>query len=249
MLKIALNGVCGRMGRVLSDLIASKEGLSVSFGVDKFEGNYDFPVYNSPENVPEDAECDVIIDFSHFTAVPGIVSFAVSRKIPIVVCTTGLTDESKALLAEASKTIPVFYSANMSIGVSLVKLLCKKAADFLGDDFDIEIVERHHNQKLDAPSGTAIAIADAINADDKYEYVYDRHSVRKKREKQEIGISAVRGGSIVGDHEVIFAGPNEVIEINHHAQSRNVFADGAVKAAVFLVAQKPGMYNMESMLS
>lgn len=249
MLKIALNGVCGRMGHVLADLIASKEGLSVSFGIDKIEGPYSFPVYNSPESVPSNAECDVIIDFSHFTAVPGIVNFAVSRKLPIVVCTTGLDADCKALLEAASKTIPVFYSANMSIGVSLVKLLCKKAADFLGDDFDIEIVERHHNQKLDAPSGTAIAIADAINTDDKYEYVYDRHSVRKKREKQEIGISSVRGGSIVGDHEVIFAGPNEVIEINHHAQSRNVFADGAVKAAIFVADKKPGMYNMESMLN
>lgn len=248
MTKIALNGASGRMGHVLAEIIAAKEGFSVAFGIDKCAAAYDFPVYASPDEVPSDASCDVIIDFSHFSAVPGIVNFARERRVPIVVCTTGLGDEEKSLLKEASKDIPVFFSANMSIGISLVKLLCKRAADFLGEDFDIEIVERHHNQKLDAPSGTALAIADAINSESQYEYVYDRHSVRKKREKKEIGISAVRGGSIVGDHEVIFAGPNEVIEINHHAQSRNVFADGAVKAAAFIADKAPGFYNMESML-
>ncbi len=252
MTRIVLNGVLGKMGRVLAEMIAAREDLTVAYGIDKncAVSPFEFPVYTSPDEVPENAEADVIIDFSHFTAVPGIVKFAVSRKLPIVVCTTGLGDDEKELLKEASKTIPLFTSANMSIGVTLLKKLCREASQFLGEDFDIEIVERHHNQKVDAPSGTALAIADAINDenDGKFDYIYDRHSVRQKRSKREIGISAVRGGSIVGDHEVIFAGPNEVIEINHHAQSRNVFADGALKAAVFVATKAPGYYNMESMI-
>lgn len=250
MNRIAINGICGRMGRALVEIITKTEGAEVAFGIDKFGSlNDNIAVFNSLSEINL-KKPDVIIDFSHFSAVPELLSYCVENEIPVVICTTGLGDNEKNLIKEASLKIPVFYSANMSIGISLVKMLAQKAAQFLGDDFDIEIVERHHNQKLDAPSGTALAIADSINSamDEKFNYVYDRHAVRAKRTKTEIGISAVRGGSIVGDHEVIFAGPNEVIEIQHHAQSRNVFADGAVRAALYLIGKPAGLYNMEKML-
>ena len=252
MIKVALNGICGKMGRALSGVIASREDMEVVYGIDPFVDSVSapgVPVYREPAEVPADAAADVLIDFSHFSAVPGILEFCVSRALPVVVCTTGLSDEAKELLKNASAEIPVFYSANMSPGVSLVKYLARKAAAFLGEDYDVEIVEMHHNQKLDAPSGTALAIADAINeeAGGRYEYVYDRHGRLAKRNKAEIGISAVRGGNIVGDHQIIFAGNNENIVISHHAASRSVFADGAVKAAIFLIGKNPGLYDMEDL--
>ncbi len=190
-----------------------------------------------------------MIDFSNPAALPGLLDYTVSRNIPVVIATTGLSREDEQAMRAASEKIPVFWSANMSIGICLLKELVKKAAAFLGESYDIEIVERHHNRKLDAPSGTALAIADAINASagDKYCYEYDRHSRRAKRKKTEIGISSVRGGNIVGDHEVIFAGQNEIIEINHKAMSRNLFADGAVKAAFFLKDKPAGFYGMDSL--
>ena len=173
-----------------------------------------------------------------------------AHKVPVVVATTGLSKEDEKLMAEASKSIPLFWSANMSLGVCLLKELAKKAAAFLGEGYDIEIVEKHHNRKLDAPSGTALAIADAINESegDKFNYEYDRHSKRAKRKPNEIGISSVRGGNIVGDHEVIFAGQNEIIEITHKAMSRSLFADGAVKAAFFLKDKPAGFYDMNCLL-
>ena len=222
----------------------------VSYGVDLAAAqNGNFPVYASFSKIPADAHADVMIDFSNPAALPGLLAFTGSRKIPVVVATTGLSKEDEQSLQAAAEKIPVFWSANMSIGICLLKELVKKAAVFLGDAYDIEIVERHHNRKLDAPSGTALAIADAINdaEGDKFCFEYDRHSRRAKRKKTEIGISSVRGGNIVGDHDVIFAGQNEMIEISHKAMSRNLFADGAVKAAFFLKDKPAGFYGMDSL--
>ena len=253
MVNIALNGCCGRMGQALSSLIAGKDNCKVIFGIDSVGNtkNYDFPVYKSCDEIPSTAKADVIIDFSHFTAVRSITEYAAKSLTPIVVATTAITPEDKKFMQEISSEIPVFHSANMSIGICLIKELAKKAEIFLGEDFDVEIVERHHNQKLDAPSGTALAIADAINdaSGDRFEYIYDRSQRKQKRDKKELGISAVRGGTIIGDHEVIFAGTNEVIEITHRAQSREVFASGALKAAIYIAGKEPGFYNMETLAS
>lgn len=254
MTQIILSGANGRMGRVIAELVASKYSTCrILYGIDIAPGEPtgSFPVYPSPDAVPRDMQRgDVIIDFSHLSAVRPLLAFAAAHAIPAVIATTGIAPQDAAYIEEVSAKIPVFRSANMSIGICLVKNLIRRAADFLGDDFDIEIVERHHNQKLDAPSGTALALADAISesGSGKYHYIYDRHSRSARRSRNEIGISSVRGGSIVGDHEVIFAGNNEVIEISHKAISRNIFADGAIRAALFLKDQKPGMYSMDSLL-
>ena len=192
----------------------------------------------------------MIIDFSHPSALEPLLAYATAHKIPAVIATTGLSAEQKEQLAEAAKEIPLFFSANMSLGINLLISLAKKAAALLEESFDIEIIERHHNQKIDAPSGTALAIADGISEVLKNppEYVYDRHSVRRKRKKNEIGLHAVRGGTIVGDHEVLFAGNDEVIELKHSAASKEVFAVGAVKAAKFLAGKRPGMYSMTDLV-
>ncbi len=193
---------------------------------------------------------DCIIDFSHPSVTDSMLDYALNTKTPVVLCTTGLSNEQLERVKAAGKEIPVFFSANMSLGVNLIVALCKKATELLGDDFDVEIIEKHHNQKVDAPSGTAIMLADAINeaAGGKYEYVYERASVRKKREKKELGIHSLRGGNIVGEHEVIFAGHDECVSIKHSATSKEVFAVGAVNAARFVATQKAGLYNMADML-
>lgn len=250
MIKILLSGANGRMGRAISQLVAEADGAEILCGVDlNTESSGGFPIYPDFQSVPELP--DVIIDFSNPANFENLMDYAESKKLPVVVATTGLNKEQKERLTTASETIPVFFSANMSLGVNLICELAKKATAFLGDSFDIEIVERHHNQKLDAPSGTALAIADAINEelDGNGHYVYDRHSVRKKREKTEIGIHAVRGGTIVGDHTVIFAGNNEVIELTHHAASREIFASGAVKAGLFMAGKPAGFYNMTNLIN
>lgn len=263
MTNIILSGCGGRMGQVIAQLVAEKYNkdavhnqeskiCKIAFGVDPFgKSNDAFPVYPSFDQIPADApKGDVIIDFSHFSAVRSVVDYAVKTGTPAIIATTGISQKDLAYINEQSAKVALFRSANMSVGICLVKDLIRRAAAFLGDDFDIEIVERHHNQKLDAPSGTALALADAINQADanKYSYIYDRHSRSAKRGHNEIGISAVRGGNIVGDHEVIFAGNNEVIEINHKAMSRSVFADGAVRAAMFMKGKQPGMYNMDDLI-
>jgi len=207
-----------------------------------------FPVYQSISDVPGNA--DVIIDFSHHTALPSLLSYAKEKGTPIVVATTGHTEEERAIMADASKSIAVFSSGNMSIGINLLIELCKNAAATLGESFDVEIIEKHHNQKLDAPSGTAIMIADAIKGErDNTEYVYDRHLVRKARDSSEIGIHSVRGGTIVGEHEVIFAGNNEMISLTHTATSREIFANGALRAGKYLVGKSAGMYNMSDLIN
>ncbi len=249
MTKILLCGANGRMGKAISRLVSETEGAEILCGVDLNTESGDFPVYPDFASVTETP--DVIIDFSNPSNFDNLMAYALEKKLPVVVATTGLSEAQREELKKASAEIPVFFSANMSLGVNLLIELSKKATAFLGADFDIEIVEKHHNQKLDAPSGTALAIADAINEelDGVGHYVYDRHSVRKKREKNEIGIHAVRGGTIVGEHTVIFAGNNEVIELSHSATSREVFASGAVRAAIFMANKPTGFYNMASLIN
>ncbi len=250
MTKILLCGSGGRMGRAITRLVSETDNAEIICGVDlNTEPTADFPVYAHFNEVTETP--DVIIDFSNPANFENLMNFAESKKVPVVVATTGLSKEQKERLLAASASIAVFFSANMSLGVNLICELAKKATAFLGDSFDIEIIERHHNQKLDAPSGTALAIADAINEemDGTGHYVYDRHSVRKKRDKNEIGIHAIRGGTIVGEHTVIFAGDNEVIELHHSATSREVFASGAVKAALFMAGKPAGFYDMKNLIN
>ena len=207
-----------------------------------------FPVYETITDFPSKA--DVIVDFSHHTALPSLLEYAKKTGTPIVVATTGHTDEEKALMKEAANEVAVFFSGNMSIGINLLMELCRRASETLGESFDVEIIEKHHNQKLDAPSGTAIMLADAVKETrEQTEYVYDRHSVRKKRDPSEIGIHSVRGGTIVGEHEVIFAGMNEVITLSHSAGSREIFATGALRAAAYLAKKASGMYNMSDLIN
>ena len=250
MVKIFLSGCNGRMGQVIVSCVSAREGCEIVAGADLFcEQKNGFPVYSSIKDF--DGECDVIIDFSNPDALDSLLDYATSKKIPAVLATTGYSEEQKQKVFNASKIAPIFYTSNMSIGVNLIAELCKRAATVLEDDFDIEIVEAHHNQKLDAPSGTAIMIAEAINEElgNKMHYVYDRHSVRKPREKTEIGMHSIRGGTIVGEHDVIFAGRDEVITLSHSAGSKQVFAVGSVNAAVFLSGCEKGLYQMSDLLS
>ena len=208
----------------------------------------EFPVYQSISELSDKA--DVIIDFSHHTALPALTEYATRTGTPLVVATTGHTDEEKAIMLKAAEKIAVFFSGNMSIGINLLIELCKIGAKTLGGAFDVEIIEKHHNQKLDAPSGTALMIADAIRDErNSTEYVYDRHSVRRVRDTSEIGIHSVRGGTIVGEHEVIFAGNNEVITLAHSAASREIFANGALRAAKYLASKDSGLYNMSDLIN
>lgn len=253
MAGILLSGCNGKMGKAVTANVAVTSGAEIIGGIDIYaESLYGYPVFGSPALIPDEItkKADVIIDFSNPSALGGLLEYAVKNSIPAVICTTGLNDSQKALLKSAAEKIPVFFSANMSLGVNLVCELAKKAAAVLGNDFDIEIVEMHHNQKIDAPSGTALMIADAIkdelDGDTKYEY--DRHSKREKRTKNEIGIHAVRGGTITGEHEIIFAGHDEIIKISHSARSKELFATGAVNAAKFICGKEPGIYDMSAML-
>ena len=249
MTNIILSGCNGRMGQAITRIVEEKEGIKIVCGFDiNTKPLNEYPVYAEYAGITEQA--DVIIDFSNPANLEKLLAFAVSRNIPCVVATTGLTKDQLAILKETSKKIPIFFSANMSLGVNLIIELACRAAKLLEGSFDIEIIEKHHNQKLDAPSGTALAIADAISdsLSAPTQYVYDRHCVRKKRDTNEIGIHSVRGGTIVGDHSVLFAGNNEMIEINHTATSREVFAVGAVKAAQFLANKPVGLYNMKDLV-
>ena len=251
MLKIGLCGCNGRMGKVITDIVSKKENMRIVAGFDAYtEKLADYPVYADPKEFT--GECDVVIDFSNPANLTSLLRFSVEKQIPVVLCTTGYSPEQLAEIDRAAEQVPVFRSGNMSLGINLLLALVKKATAVLGGDYDIEIVERHHNRKVDAPSGTAIMLADAAADGLAYEpeYVYDRHSVRKKREKTEIGISSVRGGNIVGEHEVIFAGNQEVVELKHSALSRDVFAEGAVKAAIFMSGvREPGLYDMQDVLA
>ena len=250
MTKIAITGACGRMGRVIAGLCAERNDCSIIAGIDKVGEKYEnFPIYKGLFDMTE--KPDVIIDFSHASVLPDLLSYCKMNNVPAVIATTGYSDEERAQITAASEQIPIFFTFNMSLGINLLAELAKKAAQILGDrNFDIEIVEKHHNQKKDAPSGTAIMLAEAINEElgNRDHYVYDRHSVRKPRGKDEIGMHSVRGGTIVGEHEIIFAGHDEVITLSHSAQSREVFAVGAVNAAVFLNGKPAGLYAMSDLI-
>ena len=237
------------MGNAVRQIIKDTPDMEIVAGVDITEGTAEFPVYKSIADVKETA--DAIIDFSSPKALSSILDYATSKNVPVVLCTTGFSEEQLSDIKKASEKVAILRSANMSLGINTLVKLLKTATEILANNgYDIEIVERHHNQKKDAPSGTALLLADAINdtAGGKYEYVFDRSGRREVRPKDEIGISAVRGGSIVGDHEVIFAGLDEVIEINHRAYSRSVFAKGAVSAAAFLKGKPAGMYDMSNVI-
>ena len=250
MTRIIMNGCNGKMGQVISRLVAEDEDAEIVCGVDiNTDINNPYPVV---ESIGEfDGEADVVIDFSHPSCLTSILDYCKRTKTPVILATTGYSPEQKEEFEAASATVPVFFSANMSLGINLLISLAKQAAKLLEGNFDIEIVERHHNRKIDAPSGTALAIADAIDETLSYpaEYVFDRHSVRRKRRQTEIGISAVRGGTIVGDHEIIFAGNDEVIELSHHAASKEVFAVGAIKAAKHMKGKPAGMYDMNMLVA
>ena len=250
MVKIFLNGCCGRMGKAIAKLCCNNPDYKIVAGGDIIENkNYDFPVYTSLSECTEDF--DVIIDFSNAKAVPTILEFALSRKKPFICCTTALSDDTVSAILSASEKIAVFKSANMSLGINMMVELCKQATRILYPEFDIEIVEAHHNRKLDAPSGTAMMIASAIDQEisDNVEYVYDRHSVNKARSKNEIGISSIRGGNIVGEHSAMFISDEEILTISHSAQTRDVFAKGALTAAKFMAGKEKGYFTMSDVIA
>ena len=246
MVRIIMHGCNGKMGQVISELVREDCETEIVAGIDlRDDVENGYPVFTNISDCV--TEADVIIDFASAKAVDQLLDFAVMRKLPVVLCTTGLSEEQVMRVEEVSKTVGVLKSANMSLGMNTLFKLVQVAAIVLAKaDYDIEIVEKHHNQKLDAPSGTAMALADAMNnvLEEEYAYRYDRSQVREVREKKEIGISAVRGGTIVGEHEVIFAGTDEVIEFKHTAYSKNIFAKGAVSAAKFMAGKGAGLYNM-----
>ncbi len=250
MVKMIMHGCNGAMGRTITELVAAQKDILIVAGVDKnLEFKQDYPVYNSLEEVKEEA--DVIVDFASATAVDHLLDYCVKKKMPVVLCTTGLSKEQVEKVSETAKETAVLRSANMSLGINLLLKLVKEAAKTLAvSDFDIEIVEKHHNQKLDAPSGTALALADSINEalNNEYHYEYDRSKRHEKRDEKEIGISAVRGGSIVGEHDVIFAGKDEVVTFSHTAYSKAIFGKGAIEAAKFLAGKPAGLYNMSDVI-
>ncbi len=251
MLKVGLCGCNGVMGRVVDNVISKMDDVEIVFGidrsVDKFENEY--KVYEKAEQV--DVSCDVIIDFSNPSNLYGLLNLCVAKKIPVVIATTGLTERQEENIMEASKYVPIFKSSNTSLGVNVLIDLVKKATSILGSDFDIEIVEKHHNKKMDAPSGTARMIANAVNEemDNAIEFKYGREGGDCKRQPKEVGIHAIRGGTIPGEHTVIFAGMDEIVEIKHEALSKSIFAKGAVDAAKFMVDKEVGLYNMNDLIN
>lgn len=248
MTDLLIQGIHGRMGRALCALAEDRDDCRITAGIDPADGVCAVPVF------PALADCtvhaDVLIDFSCPAAAQAAIAYCGTHHLPLVACTTGLDEAQEQALRTLSQTVPVFRSANMSLGINLLIELVRQANAVLGTQFDIEIIEKHHHNKLDAPSGTALMIADALcrNADTPYRLIYDRHERRAKRGSEEIGLHAVRGGSIVGEHEVLFAGPQEELIISHRAESREVFAAGALSAAVFLAHQSAGMYTMKDLI-
>ena len=250
MVNIFLNGCCGRMGHTIAKMCQRDADYRIVAGCDVTTcDDFSFPIYNNPQDCTEDF--DVIIDFSNALAVPAILNYALTVKKPFICCTTALSDDTVADILKASETIPVFKSANMSYGMNVLFELVRQATKALYPESDIEIVEAHHNRKLDAPSGTALMIADVISeeTDNALEYVYDRHSANKARSKNELGITSIRGGNIIGEHEVMFISDEEIVKISHSARSRDVFGKGALTAAAFLVGKKPGYYSMQDIVA
>ena len=251
MVKIIMHGCCGHMGQVISDLVEKDTNAEIVAGIDVTDkGNTSYPVFTDIHECK--TEADVLIDFSSAKAADALLDYCVERSLPVVLCTTGLSEEQLAKVEETAKKIPVLKSANMSLGINTLMKLIQDAAKVLATaGFDMEIVEKHHRLKLDAPSGTALALADSMNEalGNAYHYTYDRSDRREERDPKEIGISAVRGGNIVGGHEVIFAGTDEVIEFKHTAYSKAVFGKGAVQAAKFLAGKEPGLYDMQDVIA
>lgn len=250
MTNIILRGCNGRMGQVITELVEADDKAVIVAGIDVRQNLLNkYPVYQSFSKC--NVSADVIIDFSAPENLEEMLQYATAKRIGIVLCTTGFSKEQLERVEEVSRIIPILRSANMSMGINLVTKLIKEAAALLTDaGFDIEIVERHHNKKVDAPSGTALALADAMNEalNHEYEYKYDRTKDREKRQVKEIGLSSVRGGTIVGEHEIIFAGTDEVIEIKHTAYSKAIFAKGAIQAAKYLPGRRAGMYKMSDLM-
>lgn len=250
MTKIIMHGCNGHMGQVITNLIKNDPEVEIVAGIDMVDNRENgYPVYT--DIFACDVEADAMIDFSSFKATDGVLDYCVQRQLPLVLCTTGLTPEQLEKVQESSKKVAILRSANMSLGINTLLKLIQDAAKVLATaGFDMEIVEKHHKLKCDAPSGTALALADSLNEamDQQYHYVYDRSQRHEQRDAKEIGISAVRGGTIVGDHDVIFAGPDEVITFSHTAYSKGVFGKGAVEAAKFLAGQPAGMYDMSHVI-
>ncbi len=247
MIRVLVNGCNGKMGQVVSDVVTKTPDIEMLCGVDKVDtGDNKFPVYTDTSAI--ERRPDVIIDFSIPEATFNILRYAKENKVPVVIATTGFTDEQNAKIKDLSNDIAIFKSANMSYEINLMRKIVAELSQKLSNS-DIEIVETHHNRKIDSPSGTALLLADSINAasDNSMEYVYDRHSKREKRTKKEIGIHSIRGGNEVGKHSVIFFGENESLEITHNVNSRAVFAEGAVKAAFFITHKESGLYDMNDL--
>lgn len=248
MTKIILSGANGKMGRVIQNVVSLRDDCEIVAGVDLNTESTSFPVYTDINEITEKA--DVIIDFSNPVLLDNLLAYSKANKMPLVIATTGYDDNQKAQINDASKECPVFFTYNMSMGINLLANLAKKAVSVLGSDFDIEIIEKHHNQKIDAPSGTALMLADAIceKIDNDMKYEYDRHSKREKRTKNEIGLHAVRGGTIVGEHDIMFCGRDEIITLSHSARSKEIFAVGAVNAAVYMNGKDAGLYDMAELI-
>ena len=249
MTRIAICGACGKMGRFINDVIQGRDDCEVTAGIDKFGSAYDsFEVVKTPGEMKE--KPDVIIDFSHPSALGELLSYGLENNVPMVLATTGYNEQELAEIHKAAEQVPVFFTFNMTLGINLMAELAKTAAKVLGGQYDIEIIEKHHNQKIDAPSGTAIMLADAINSvlEPKYTYVYDRHSVRAKRTKTEIGMHAIRGGTVAGTHEVHFFGTDEELTLTHRATSRQIFVSGAVACAKKLVKAGIGFHSFDELM-
>ncbi len=249
MTRIILSGCNGKMGKTITQCVAERTDCEIVAGFDINTEATAYPVFADPAACSVAA--DVIVDFSHPAMLDSVLAYAKAHKLPIVIATTGLSDTQLQAIRAAASEIAVFSSANMSLGISLLAELAKKAASVLGTSFDVEIIEKHHNQKIDAPSGTALMLADAVKEGLPYSptYVFDRHAVRKKREAHEIGFSSIRGGTIVGEHDVLFAGLDECITLSHSATSKGVFATGATNAAIFLVGKPAGYYTMKDLVA
>lgn len=248
MTKIILSGANGKMGRVIQSVVSLRDDCEIVAGVDLNTESNSFPIYSNINEITENA--DVIIDFSNPVTLESLLSYSKANNMPIVIATTGYDENQKATIKEAAEECPIFFTYNMSMGINLLASLAKKAVSVLGNDFDIEIIEKHHNQKIDAPSGTALMLADAIceEINDPMKYEYDRHSKREKRTKNEIGMHAVRGGTIVGEHDIMFCGRDEIITLSHSARSKEIFAVGAVNAAVYMNGKNAGLYDMAELI-
>lgn len=249
MIRIVLNGCGGKMGKMVTECAKNFKDVEIVAGIDKYGCESSYPVFKSTSEL--NVDYDVLLDFSRADALNDLIALTEKTKKPLVICSTGFSDEQIALINEKSKTLPLFRSGNMSVGINLINALLRKVAPILYGNYDIEIIEKHHNQKVDAPSGTALLLADTIkdSLKDETKYVYGRQG-HAKREQNEIGIHAIRGGGIVGDHDVIFAGTGEVIELNHKAISREVFAVGALKACEFMgTVTEPGLYDMDDVIN